>query len=249
MNILGLFGITDIIIFLLFIIMVLIGWKKGFFEKFIKIANSIFGLIFSIIFAGRFADFIGPRWLNALIQPKVYDNVISSQAIQNINGNNVSEGILNVLNELGFPNFLSQMIAKIVDSNVTDTTIASLQSQIATSISNQMTRFIVVIIAFLLLFVGTSIMAFILKQIIKLLRTSKIFKTLDGILGLLFMTLIYFVVIYCAFIIISLIMPISSLTGFNDFMITDMQLNSDAFRLSKYFYENNIIGNFFKIFF
>lgn len=243
------FGITDIIIVLLFIICFFVGWKKGFLEKFVNIANSIFGLITSIIFCGKFADFIGPKFLNNLIQPKLYDNVLSSSAMGNITNENISTAIDSLLSDMGFPSFLAKYIGQFFSANTTFTTTAELQDYVATMVSTQMTKLVVVVIAFVSLFIGTSILAFILKLIINVLRTGRLFKTIDGILGVVFMTLMFFIVLYVGLLVVSLVMQIPAMSGFNSFMMVDMQLGTEKFRLSKYFYENNIIGNFFKMFF
>lgn len=242
-------GIIDIIIVILFITAIILGYKKGFMEKFINIANSLCGLVFSVIFAGKFAKWVGPLFLNDLIQPKIYDNVIKSEQLQMISdASNAQEGIVAALNELGLPNFLSEIVAKAVGSNFSDSAL-SLQDSIATAISGQITSFVVVIISFIILFFGVTLLCFLLKIILKVLRTSTLIRVVDGLMGVIFNSFILLIIIYIVFIGVSVMINIPAFSSFKDFIMIDMQLGNDNFRISKYLYENNIIGNIFKIFF
>ena len=243
------FGVTDISIVALLLIAMFVGYKTGFLQQFIKIASSLFGLFTAFIFAKPLAAFIGPNWLNALIQPRVYDNVMASEALTSIDsGGSTTEALTKSISDLGFPRFMADIISKSFTGPSTSDTIEQMKIDIATGISATLTDILVIVISFLLLLFGTTIIFWILKIIVKFFRENKIIRIIDGTLGLVFSGVVYIFIIYLLFLVVGILIPLENMQKFNDFMTIDMQLNTDKFRLSKYLYNNNIIGNIIKIF-
>lgn len=245
----GFFGVTDIVIVALFLLALFVGYKVGLMSQVVKIASAICGLFTAILFAKPFAAFIGPKLLNAPIYDKIYNNVITSDQLSSLTStSSVKEGVTQTLTNLGFPGFLSSFISSGVTSGCTASSLEDLKAQIASVIATQMTSVAVVVISFFLLWIGTTIVFWILKLLIHLFRANKFIRVVDGLLGIIFNAFVSIIVIYVLLLVVSVLMTIPSMTDFNTFMLTDMQLKTDSFRLSKYLYDNNIIGNIIKMF-
>lgn len=227
-------GITDIIIVLLVVIALILGYKKGFMQKFLSLASWIVSLVLSIIFCSDFSAFLKDHnFIYPNINHNVYHNIL-----EKTNGETSLEGILNTL---GLPDVLSRFIAQGV--NPDDSTTNMVQQ-----IADNFTNFIMVIISFFILFFGIMILVLLLKLIVALVRNITAIRIIDGILGLFLYGFLSIIVVFILLFILSLIIQIPALDGFKNFMVIDMQLDTEKFRLSKYLYENNILINLFKIF-
>ena len=232
---LGFIGIIDIILIILFLVALIIGAKKGFLEKFRHLATGLIALIIAILFARQFADMlIGNGVFKESIYNNVYNNIITSEAFAN------GQDATSILTSLGFPSIIASYLASGIPADL----------NIASSLANSVYNLFMVIISFAILLVGCWILSYIIKLLIKLLRNNIIIRIVDGLLGVILYGFLAICAIYIIFFIISLIIQIPGLEGFRDFITVDMQLNNpDEFRISKYFYENNILINFFKLFF
>ena len=243
------FGVTDISIVVFLLIALLVGYKTGFLQQFIKIASSLFGLFTAFVFAKPLAGFIGPHWLNALIEPRVFDNVMASEALSSIDSSGSTTSALSEsISDLGFPKFLADIISKSFTGPSTSDTVEQMKINIANGISSALTEILVIVISFFILLFGTTIIFWILKIIVKFFRENKVIRIIDGVLGMIFSGVIAILITYVILLIIGVLIPLENLQSFNDFMTVDMQLSTDRFRLSKYLYDNNIIGNIIKIF-
>lgn len=230
----GFFGITDILVVLLFIIAIILGFKKGFLQKFLKLASGIVGLVVAVIFCSRFADFLIAK---GVFYPSIQQNIISN--IESTSGISANSTPSEILSAIGFPSVIANYIGEKFGGELD---IPSLAGETA--------HLFMVIISFLILLIGCWILTKIIKIIINIVRdSSKFVKIIDGILGVILYGFLAIVTLYILFFILSLIIQIPSLGGMRDFLNVDMQLTTDKFRLSKYFYENNILVNFFRLFF
>lgn len=231
---LGFCGIIDIILVIFFILALILGAKKGFLERFRKLATGIIGLIIAILFCRQFADYlISNNVFKESIYNNVYNNIITSEAFQN--GSDASS----VLSSLGFPKIIAEYLA----SGFSGVDIAS-------GLADQVYSLFMAIISFVILLVGCWVVSFLLKLLIKFLRNNVVIRIVDGVLGVVLYAFLAICIVYIVFFLLSLFIQIPGLEGFRDFVTVDMQLNNpDEFRLSKYFYENNILINFFKLFF
>ncbi|HOO44348.1 MAG TPA: CvpA family protein [Bacillota bacterium] len=78
----GFFGIIDVVIVGLVVLFLVIGWKKGFLEKIIDMASSVFGLIASILLARPFSTVLD-KWFGASIETSVTDYLLSRSDLFN----------------------------------------------------------------------------------------------------------------------------------------------------------------------
>lgn len=230
-------GITDIILILFFIFAIIWGAKKGFMSKFISLSSGIVGLIVAIIFCSRFANMlIEHQVFYPAIQNNIYENITSSGLMTE------TSSASDVLSGLGFPGVIADYIGSKIDSSLTG-------SSLATTMAQETAKLFMVIISFAILLIGCWVLTFVIKLLIKLIRASLVIRIVDGVLGVVLYGFLAIICIYILFFILSLVIQIPGLEGFRNFMTVDMQLDTDKFRLSKYFYENNILINFFRLFF
>lgn len=237
-------GIIDLFIFILFIIAVILGIKKGFLTKTISLANAIFGFIFALLFCVKFANGVLYPWFGESIEGNFYNNIISNETFASIQ---TTDDAVNIMSQLGIPNFISQLILANMDM-----TGPELMHAAAHGLASWVTTGFLVVLSFIILFFGTTLICFILKLITKLLRTSKFVRVIDGILGVaLYSVLLYILlqIVFCIIIIVFRKMGAGSgLYNFINFDILgktgDIEGLRDApFRISRWLCENNLLGN------
>ncbi len=237
--------ILDIILIALFLIVVIIGYKVGFLTTLLKLTSALSGIIIAICFTEPVTNLAIEWELDNSIEQTIYTNITTSDAFKAYTeGGTGVEGINNLLQELGLPSFISNFVAsKIVDS------VDPLE--IATSISQSVSYVFMFIIVFLILLIFSSLAFFILKLIVKSIRKSVgVFRVLDGIVGIAFYLLIFMLIIYIAFLVISLILQSAPAdSGFVLFMEEQLHLNDEEFGIAKYIYKNNMLGNFLGLIF
>lgn len=231
----GFFGAIDIAIVLIFLIVLFVGFKVGFLDKFLSLSKTLCGFLFALIFCNSFASTL-VDWgaFYPSIYEKIYSNISEKAGVTDLS--TASE----LYEKIGFPSFIADMLAKTVSGD---------SGSIIDLVASNVSHFIMVIIAFLLLFFGTTLLFFILKFIVTILRQSKFIRVCDGIFGMAFFAILFVVVIYIAGGILSLVIDLDALSDVKEFLTIDMQLGEDEFRLSKYFYEHNILVNILKLFF
>ena len=237
--------ILDIILIALFLIVAIIGYKVGFLTTLLKLTSALSGIIIAICFTEPVTNLAIEWELDNSIEQTIYTNITTSDAFKAYTeGGTGVEGINNLLQELGLPSFISNFVAsKIVDS------VDPLE--IATSISQSVSYVFMFIIVFLILLIFSSLAFFILKLIVKSIRKSVgVFRVLDGIVGIAFYLLIFMLIIYIAFLVISLILQSAPAdSGFVLFMEEQLHLNDEEFGIAKYIYKNNMLGNFLGLIF
>lgn len=239
------FGFFDIIIILSFIGALILGYKKGFLEKFLNIANALCGFFAALVFSRGFAKVLS-RWFYNPIYKKIFSNVQNSKGLANIQTiDNTQAGVKQALEQMGIPKFLSGIISK----NVEMENIENIKTLIAKSISDVVTDVILVIIAFLFILIGVSLLVKVLKLLVKALRQSRGFKVADGILGVILYVFLDFVFLTVVFFVMSLVYQMAGLDSYNSFLINDMRLGTNkGLGIARWFYEDNIIGIFISLF-
>lgn len=224
------FSIVDIILVLAVIVFVVIGYTKGFLTKFISLANSLCGFVFSLLFCKRLSD--GFTY-------KIWGDTLTEKFKANIMAKNPDvTSTKDLLDKIGLPSFITNNIDINLDVN---NAYYSLGKACAT--------FVCVVISFFILFIGVSVLCFLLKLLVAACRQSKIIRFLDGILGVLFYLILTYLGVCLLLFVLTFIMQSSGLNGVQQWIINDFQLQSDKWRLTKFLYQNNLIGNFFRIFF
>lgn len=228
-------SIISVVIILLFLLFTFLGYKHGFMQKFLSIANGVCGFAFSVLFCGKFSNIFTYKLFGDKFSEKFLANIQNSDTYLKFKS---SETSAEFLEELGVPSFISKLISSELPVD-----------KAAQSLADTLSKFVCILISFVILFIGTTILIFVLKLLVGILRKAILIRIVDGILGIIFYDILFYLFVCVVFLVLSLVMQTSSFDSLNNFISNDFQLGTDSFRLSKYLYENNLIGNFFRIFF
>ncbi|MCL2522464.1 MAG: CvpA family protein [Erysipelotrichales bacterium] len=239
------FGTLDILLILLAFLILFIGYKTGILLSLVKIASNLFGFLAAVFFAQPLANVLRDLNIGIRIRDRVEAYLISkspeiSEAIIGESGV-VTEHIEN----LGFPQFLANFLIRRVDSLGPEAVEASLLR----NVSPILTNFLLIVIAFLLIFIGSKIIFFFLKIIVIYFREVPLIRITDGIAGALFFSGIGVFVLFIALFILDLLLANNILpANIHQFFIIELQLETEQFRLTKFFFENNFVGAIIHIF-
>lgn len=235
----GFFGVIDIVLVILGIVFLIIGFKKGFLTKVISLFGFLAVLIISFVYCSRFAGFLIEKdFIYPDIASKVSENVLVKLTDKGIGADSSLSDILQ--NVLNLPKFVANWI---VNNNGNDTV------QTALDVSNAVGAFVgrvcITVIAFLILFIGIFIVIGILKLFASLLRQNKFVKVVDGLLGSALYFTFFIAIVFVVFWIFSFFLrdPQNPTNAFAEFLVKDMQLTTDKFRLSKFIYDSNLLKN------
>lgn len=237
-------GIVDIVIIIGLIITIIIGTKKGFLLKALSISKKLCGIVVALAFCVRFANSVLYPWFGNNMQSFFYSNIMSNESFAQIT---TQEQAISTLKSLGIPNFISQIILNTQDINV-----GELAQNIATNLACFATTTILIIISFFILWIGTKIIFVIFKLLAKLLRTSKIVRVFDGILGIVLYAIMYYAILQIIFFVVIILFNKAGWSNFNTFVTYDIKgltsglgegYKDASFRLSAWIYSNNFLGN------
>ena len=236
----GFFGIIDVVIVGLVVLFLVIGWKKGFLEKIIDMASSVFGLIASILLARPFSTVLD-KWFGASIETSVTDYLLSRSDLFNASIVDGAESIRPALEQMSLPDFMIDWIIKQAASIDSSTIVGAIAPSI--------TSLALLFIAFLSLFFGSMILFFLLRILARGITSIPVIKQIDKFLGLLFGFLKVALLVYILLFILALVINIPAVNDvIFEFLDKDMQLSTDKFRLSKELYNNNLLKNIINIF-
>lgn len=238
-------GIIDIVLVIGAILFFIIGYKKGFIKKIISLAGILVVLIFSFIYCGQFAQFLIHH---DVFYPDIYQN-INTNILTNLEGKNIAADatVVDVLVEgLNVPRFIANLIGNGVMNQGSELPTAA---AMADAIAQYLSTTLMSIIAFFILAVGIFVITLILKLIASVLRTNKLVRFVDGILGSLLYVTIFACIVCVIFCILSYFMDKEWFSSARQWLEVDMQLNTDKFRISKFVYNGNILKRFLDLFF
>ncbi len=239
MNFFNLFGIIDVVIVLSVIAFAVIGWKKGFLLKIVEMASSVFGLIASILLARPFAKVLD-NWFGASIADSI--NTYLSKLGPSFSASLSQINVTSALESLKLPQFMVDWIAGSINYDQIAASVLDGIAPILKSIA-------LVVIAFITLFFGSMIIFFLLKILAKMVTSIPVIKQIDKVLGTIFGLVKITAIIYILLFILGLLITIPAINdSIGAFLYTDMQLDSDKFRLSKWLYDNNFLKNFINVF-
>lgn len=223
-------SIVDIVLILTMITLVILGYKKGFLTKFISLANSLCGFVFSLLFCKRLSD---------VFTYKIWGDSMAHNFEMNFRAKNPDlQTGQDVLKALGLPSFITNNVNPDLGIDALYATLGKTCASVVCAV-----------ISFFILFIGVSVLCFLLKLIVAICRQSKVIHFLDGTLGVMFYLILAYLGVCLVLFVLTFVMQANGLNSFQQWIINDFQLQSDKWRLSKFLYQNNIIGNFFRIFF
>ena len=222
----GITGLIDVIIILLAVLMILIGYFKGFMNK----ALSIFGFIIIAIFAAFYSTQLCGLFKSSGF---IYDGLYNSMLVK-IEPNLNNSFAVTIEKSFGIPSFFATIISFIVGNPAKGLTASESAAILASRIT--------LIISFLIIFFTGVLVLIILKIITKSLREQKAIRVIDGIFGIAFYLCIYAAAILLVFFILDIVYKNGGSSGFNHWLEVDLALNDPTkFRIGKYFLENNFL--------
>lgn len=235
--------LLDLILILLILIIGFIGYKVGFLVTIIKFASLIGGLILAIVLVKPTTNFVTEIGLDNSLETRIYENITTSEAFVKYSDSGAGvEGVSLLLEELGIPGFLSDMIA---DKLYQEIDLEGIAVQISDTVSYSITS----IIVFLCLLLLSSFAFWILKKVVSKTRDSVGFiRVTDGLLGVIFYEILFIFILYLVLMVIGFIWSgLPADNSFAVFLTEQLHLEDGKFGLTKYFYQNNIIKNFFEL--
>ena len=219
----GFTGLIDVIIILLGILMIIIGYKKGFMNKALSIVGAIVLFAFAIFYSSQLAGLFKSSGI-------IYNGLYSSM-LAKIEPNLNDSFAVTLEKGFGIPSFLATILAFFMGNPQKGLSAEASAEIVATKT--------VVLISFLILFIGGLIVLIILKAITKSLREQKVVKVIDGIFGIFLYLTIYAAVILLVFFVLDIVYK-NTTGGFHDWLAVDLALNDPSkFRIGKYFFQNN----------
>lgn len=236
-------GYLDIAVIIFLILGLLIGFLVGFARIVIKFANWISGILISLVFCSRFATVLGYLFKKPLYH-HFYNKVASSDTIKALTDETTAqEGLKMALHELGLPNWLAKFISQGFSSDAID----SAADVICDTIASGITKSILYIMSFLILWIGVSVIILLIKIHIEDLRENRGFRIVDGIFGSILGIIIIFIVLEIGFYILTLADASDKVMSFLE---TDLRLSSrKGVGLARWFYNKNWIKAFLDLFF
>ena len=230
-------GIVDIALVLIMLIVCIVGYKKGFLQKAIGLVSLVVAIAVAFCFCSQLSELLKQ---SGIIYPdiyeKIYNNVIASEVLADQNAT-----IIDVLVSLDIPKFLAQLVSNAIG----EINAAAIAVEISTYVSDILMN----IISFVALFLGVFIGALLLKLISAILRGNALIRFVDGVLGMALYGCIFVAIVYSLFAVLHLCMDQTWFVTVKEFLVVDMKLEEDTFRLSKYIYENNIVLNIINMLF
>ncbi len=237
-------GIVDIIIIVAFVLFILIGIIKGMFKQLLGTCALFVAMILAFLLckpvsAKLYTADLGQNITNSITTWVEKKGEIFTQNISESNDEMISDA----LSEVGIPKFLHKVI---INEAVDQIDSMNLGEYIGTKLAHLALVCISYIALFIILFIVLKILSVILG---KVLHKIPVVAMLDRILGGVMGFVKAFVVVSVAMILLSFLASVIS--SVNDFVVSDMRLNEEGFRLAKFFYANNplliILSKYIKI--
>lgn len=238
-------GIVDIVVVLVGIVLMIIGYKRGFMHK----ALSLFGFLAIVLVSFAFCTQLAALLTeHEVIAPSICSNITNSineglaANVADLPENATASQVIQY--GMGWPEFLANMVASM--AGVGEKTQAELVESVATG----MTEISMNVICFVIIFIVSYLVLAICKILTSILRGVKAIRIIDGVLGVVLYLALYTVAVCLVFLILHYMMDASWFSGAKDFLYIDMQLGPDhegVFRISKWIYETNPILSIFKM--
>lgn len=234
-------GIIDIVVILLTLIFILIGFKKGFFKQLLSFANWFLALIVSMFLVKPFTELISKTPVHGAVNNRIVAWIatkgpeFSQEYIAGAGSEQISEAISEGLN---LPKFIADLVANGINFDVPDgTTIADI-------LAPSITHIVLYFISYLILFFGLMIILKITLSFFDKLFDKGVLGAVNQVFGGVLGAVKAFIIVSVAILILSIVGNL--IPSVHDFLVSDLKLDEDKFRLSKLIYEYNPLIELFK---
>ena len=196
----------------------------------------IFGL--AVFLCSNFAEMLINH---KIIYPSIYNGVYNKMAKEVAEAGSDATVADIIQAALGCPSLIAVFLAGKINVSSTE--------ELPTVVAEKLGTYAMHAIAFLILIIAMSLVLIILKVIANSLRKNTLIKTVDGIMGMALYLLIYVAILSLAFWGLKALMENNVIQGQSrEFIITDLQLETNAARLSKFLYNGNLFASVQELF-
>ena len=224
---LGITGIIDILIIVCGLLVMLIGYLRGFMNKALTLVGLVLMFVVAILFCGQLAGFFKST---GFIYNDLYNTCLTKVSAEGV----LSERFaVTVEKAFGIHAAIATIIAFVFGNPAKNMTAEQTSDVIAFKVT--------VVISFLIIFFLLAIVLVILKIITAQIRENKVIKKIDGIFGIFLYLCLYAIALMGIFFVLDLIYRYGGLEGFNHWLETDLALNSNKFRIGKNLLQNNYL--------
>ena len=168
----GICGLLDIIIVVLGLIVILLGYRKGFLKKVLSVVGFFAIAILSFVYCKQFATFLIQKdFIYPEIYNPIYNHLLNQTLEAGLTPNSTLSDLLTI--GLGLPDVMARIFANVLN-------VSGDINQICAGISQYLSTIAMNIISFLIILVGASIVVLILKIIADAARKVKVVRVIDG---------------------------------------------------------------------
>ncbi len=238
--------VVSIVFFITIAISVLFCAFRGLIKSIITYISGILSLVLSAVFCRPFSrlfhafSFVGDCE-NNIYNWLICKDEVFSQTIYKDSGDLTNKA----LESLNVPSLVRPVLSSKILENIPNE-----GAVIGTFVAQLLVSFMLVIISFFLLFLLFRLLFFILKKLLcSITESSQVLRSTDRIFGALFGLFIGIIYVDVMCFAISGIIALPFLENVSDWLIKTMELNSNEFTLSKFFYNHNLISYVLSLFF
>ena len=212
--------IVDIIIILIFIISILIAYKRG-------IASVLYSLVGWVLIALFVFIFYEPI-TNIIIDKTEFDEFISEKIEANLEDSFEEENLIEEENSSISNSFINIINEYVLEVEETENT--------AEYVASEISYMVISAIVMLVLFVIAKIIMLIVQYILEFIVSLPLIRTFNKVAGIIYGVLRAFVLIYIILAILSLVSPLLANTEIISFI--------KGSNIGSVFYNDNIILDF-----
>ena len=231
--------IVSIIYVVIILLFALIGLKRGFFKTLIGVIKSVLSFIVATFLCKPFASLLVLTPLGEVTNTKLTEAFTEKGGIfaTSITESNKGELISNALTQINIPSILHEYFIKLVADYIPETGEGI---SVASALSSSLTYYIMLVIAFILIFIAVSILCLLLKKVFALLEQIPLISSINKFLGFVLNTALGVLFVMVISFVLTMVLPLSETlsTWFAD---TVMLNDTHVFTISKYFYTENFL--------
>lgn len=229
-------GIIDIIILLLFLLFMIFGFFRGFIKQVFSSMAWLIAIIGATFLCSTVAGMLSSSSIGGTLNTTIYDWIASKGEIFTTNIPTITEEYMGeMLTQIGVPSILHSFLIGLIDvSNFADTSIAEF-------ISPQITNLLLTIGAYIIIYLVIFIIVKIIAKLFGNIVRGSALGMVDGVLGAIWGAVKVCIFVSIIMLGLSLVVTMPFGDSVNEWITTDMRLNSEEFGIAKFFYENNLI--------
>ena len=229
--------IASIILIVLFLLLAIIGFKKGFISVLLGIAKGFVTLIVSFFLAKPVGALLYKVGLGNIMTGKISDTFFNRNpelfgAV--VNEDNKIELVKQALTDLKIPEFFRDTMSEFIGGFVKETNGLRLCDYLGKTAAT----FLCIIIAYIVLCLVIFLILFALQRALKDVNKIPVIGFINRFLGVV-LEIVYGYIIVC-FIFWLVVLLSASIPEVGEYATTVLNLDKEGFGLAKWLYEHNV---------